>query len=191
MARNNDRDRKILESIRTGNQQNVLEMLYDSALPKVSRYVLRNRGTMEDVQDVFQDAVLVFYTKVKTGHFKEGFDIDGFVYIIARNMWVNKMKENYRFQMEEYPEIADHGNYVEATEKQEVIDAVNALLAELGDPCEKLLKYSVYQSLSLQEIADKMNYTTTNVAKTYVYRCKKKLVKLIENKPSIKQLLKF
>ena len=72
---------------------------------------------------------------------------------------------------------------------EERSNAINDLLAQIGEECQKLLKYSIYDNLSMKEIAQLMGYSNEGVAKTYNYRCKQKLIRYVEENKEIETLL--
>ena len=86
----------ILKAIQENRNQGVLKELYVNVLPKVRNYILKNSGNKEDAQDVFQDAVISFMHSVKTGRFDATKDIDAYIYVIAKNIWINKIKRNQK-----------------------------------------------------------------------------------------------
>ena len=89
-------DQEILERIRTGDDNKVLAYLYQKQWPPIKRYIMKNSGTEEEAQDVFQDAILAFYKQVKLNKFKEGYEIGGFIFSVGRNFWINKVKKDQK-----------------------------------------------------------------------------------------------
>ena len=180
-------DLQIIEAIRKGNRSTYLNMLYKRTLPKVKNYIKKNGGLQEDVEDIFQDAVIIFVQKVKDRTFDEQYEIDGFIYTVSRNLWINKAKTNKRSVLqnefeEQKEDKVDQLNYLINEEKSSI---VNQILKELGEACYELMQLTLIKELSLKEVALELGYANDNVAKTYNYRCKKKLMKLVEDTPSI------
>ena len=185
------KDKEIIQAIRKGENQKVLNSFYKKSLPKVKRYNMRNSGNIEDVNDIFQDAVIVLITKIKERKFNEKYEIDGFLFTIARNLWINRAKVKGRSVLSEtLPETeADDQNLLEGLISDEKAEAVNEILEGVGEPCTSLLRYSIINELPLAEIAEKMKYTSASVAKTYKYRCKKRLVALVQDNKYFQNLL--
>lgn len=185
-------DKEIIEAVRKGDNQRVLNSLYKKSLPKVKRYIMRNSGNIEDVNDIFQDAVIVLLTKIKERKFNETYEIDGFLYTVARNLWINRAKVKSRSVLTDaIPETAssDSPDLLEGLISEEKANAVNEILEAVGEPCHSLLHLAIIKEYSLAEIAEKMKYTSDKVAKTYKYRCKKRLVALVQKNTYFQQLL--
>lgn len=190
MAWNKEKD--IIKAIKTGNNELVLNHLYKEILPRVRKMILKNSGTDEDAKDVFQDTVIIFYNQVKLNKFDEQKEIGGFMYTVARNLWINKVKIANRFVPMDSEESwqGSEGGALEDLIDQEKTQAIEEVMGQVGEECKKLLKYSIYDKLSMKEIAEKMGYTSEGVAKTYNYRCKQKLVAMVKDNPYIISLFK-
>ncbi len=182
-------NQKILDAIHSGKDQRALDILYKKVLPKIKSYILKNSGDVEDAKDIFQDTVLIFYNKVKQHQFDANYEIDGYMFTIARNLWIKKTTRDQRMKRmsdnTEHWAEEDINGFIISKEK---MYAINQLFEKLGEPCKTLLHHSIFEELSLKEIVQKMNYASINVAKTYTYRCRKKLADLIDSKKGFKQL---
>ncbi|HTF82814.1 MAG TPA: sigma-70 family RNA polymerase sigma factor [Cytophagales bacterium] len=187
----NKKDKEIINAIRTGNNSFVLNHLYKVALPKIIRLVIQNNGDEEEAKDVFQDAVVALFNTVKLNKYDENREIDGFLYFVARNLWINRIKKRNRQQdimdtkLDEYTDSPLVSMISE--EKQ---TAINELMEQIGTQCKELLKYAMYDGLSMKEIAQKMGLSGETVAKTTHYRCKQKLAKLIYGNKTLISLFK-
>jgi RNA polymerase sigma factor (sigma-70 family) len=190
MAWNKEKD--IIKAIKTGNNELVLNHLYKEILPRIRKMILKNSGTDEDAKDIFQDTVLIFYNQVKLNKFDESKDVGGFMYSVARNLWINRAKIKNRFVQLESNESShgSEGNVLNDLISQEKTLAIEEVMNQIGEECKKLLKLSIYDKLSMKEIAEKMGYTSDGVAKTYNYRCKQKLISLVKDNPYIISLFK-
>jgi RNA polymerase sigma factor (sigma-70 family) len=187
-----DKGKDIIKAIKTGDNTFVLNHLYKEILPRIKKMILKNNGTQDDAKDIFQDAVLIFYNQVKSDKFYEDKDIGGFMYTVARNLWINKAKRDNKFVQMTDTETWE-GSESDALDdliNEEKALAIEEVMNKIGEECKKLLKYSIYEKLSLKEIAGKMGYSSEGVAKTYNYRCKQKLVNLVKDNPAIISLFK-
>ena len=72
---------------------------------------------------------------------------------------------------------------------EEKKDMLRDILNLLDDSCRSILTLWK-QSYSMQEIAEKLNLSSAQLAKKYKYRCIKKLMKVLENKPQLLKALK-
>ena len=179
-------DTEILEAVHEsdGKNQKVLAYLYHEVLPRVQKYVLKNSGNKEDAFDVFQDAMVAFCKYVRLNKFNSECSVSGFIYTVAKNVWINKAKKNKKLllsEITELPELESESqnvlNYLITNErKKEVIK----LLGMLDEKCRRLLRLSIYQEMSGKEICEKMGFASENGVKTQKYKCKQKLLQIMK-----------
>lgn len=182
-------DDKILTAIYSGKDQQVLNLLYKEVLPGIRSYVQKNNGNKEDANDIFQDTVLIFYNKVKQHQFDKQYEISAYMFSIARNLWRKRaaVKKKTISQENDF-EIESDEDIIKYMITEEKMKAIKTLFEKLGEPCHTLLTYSIFECMSMQDIVDKLHYKTINVAKTYAYRCRKKLAALMKSKKGFLQL---
>ncbi|HVD96850.1 MAG TPA: sigma-70 family RNA polymerase sigma factor [Cytophagaceae bacterium] len=185
-------DKEILNSIRAGKEDSALTFLYKKVLPKVKHYILGNSGDEEEAFDIFQDAIMIFYKQVKTDKFKEEYEIAGFIYSVSRNLWINRVKQKNRNVS--MPETLHHESnepgLLEGLISKEREEYIMNMLSELGERCKELLLNSIYHKFSMKEICEKMGFSTEDAAKTRNYKCKQKLIALVKDNPTVKDLLR-
>jgi RNA polymerase sigma factor (sigma-70 family) len=176
-------DEEIIESIMKGNNRDVLTYLYSEVLPKVKSYVCKNNGTSDAAFDVFQDGMVAFYRFVKEEKFNRRYQVTAFIFIICRNLWATKAKRDKRSvhldnALEQISDSAiDALEYIITNERETLVRNV---LQQLGNKCQELLKYSVYDDLSTREICEIMGFTSEDAVKTQKYKCKQKLAELLK-----------
>lgn len=184
-------DSEILDSIRKGKEDRALEFLYKSVLPKIKHYVLSNSGDDQEAYDIFQDAIMIFYRQVKLDKFKEEHEIAGFIYSVSRNLWINRAKQrNRNVSAEGLSFVESDGDVLGGLISKEREVYVMNMLAGLGERCKELLLFTIFHKLSMKEVCEKMGFSTENAAKTRNYKCKQKLIELVKDNPSVKDLLR-
>ena len=122
--------------------------------------------------------------QIKTGKYNENYDVTGFLYVVCRNLWINKAKHDSRMRpLPDYHDSAENYDFTEdiITEQKEKV--IQNLLSKLGKKCVQLLQYSVYDKKSHEEICELMGFATVNSVKTQKYKCKQKLMKILESNP--------
>lgn len=185
-------DKVIIQAIKDGKDDQVLSVLYNKVYAKVKNLVLKNSGTTEEAEDVFQDAVIIFYRYVKTGRFKEENDIDGFIYGVSKNLFAKVVQKKKKKQSLEYVEALpdnDHDVLDEMISKEKETIIQN-LMEQLGERCKEMLTHAVFYKLSMKEISEKMGFANENAAKTANYKCKQRLIKMVQDNPSLIEILK-
>ncbi|MDB5256356.1 MAG: polymerase specialized sigma subunit [Chitinophagaceae bacterium] len=184
-------DKDVISALKKGNDDAVLAFLYKSVLPKVKHYIKGNKGNDDEAKDIFQDAVIIFYKKVKLDQLPDDVNITAYICRVSKNLWINRAKRmNKTTEMPDEDFLQTEGDFLGNLITEEKKAAITTLLSEIGQECQTLLKYSVYDSLSMKEICKLMGYSSENVAKTYNYRCKQKLIQLVMKNKAIENLLR-
>lgn len=186
------KETKIVEAIKSGRNQELLNELYKTVLPKVKMYITRNSGSEDEANDMFQDAVVVFYKQVKSNQLNIKQSIEAYIYTVAKNLWINKAKRDARIkftdEIKEDKDIAANSLSFLISEEREA--TVRQVFGQLGDRCAQLLNYVFYQDYSLAEVTELMGFSSSEVTHTTHYRCKKKLMTLVAGNDAFKNLLK-
>lgn len=183
----------ILSAIRNGKDREVLKYLYATILPVVEDYVRLNSGTPEEAFDVFQDAMVIFYKQVILGTFDDTkYKIAGYLYTISKNLWINVSKKKNRAIL--YENSQSSLVEMDSTLLDHIIDkereeTLTKLFKKLGQACIELLTLSIYQGLSMREIANKLG-STENSIKVQSHRCRKKLSDMVMKNSSLINILK-
>ncbi len=182
----------IYTAILNGEEDKALDYLYEYINPKVVQFVCANSGTTEEAHDIFQDAVLIFCKEVKIKRFKPEHGVGAFIYTVCRNLWINKAKRKYR-QVESFSienKLESSSNIERDYISEERGKILQTLLDQIGERCKELLVYSIYHNLSMKQIAEKMGFASENAAKTRNYKCKQKLIKIVQENPQLRDALK-
>jgi RNA polymerase sigma factor (sigma-70 family) len=177
-----ERNEEIIDAILNGKNTQVLNYLYETALPQIIRFICQNNGDEDEAKDIFQDAVVSLFTTVKLGKYEREKDVNGFLYFVSRNLWINRIKKRnrqYDVSRIQIPMVEETPLAVIITNDKE--ELVNKFLNMLGSRCQQLLKYVIYDNLSMKEIAKLMDLAGETVAKSAHYRCKQKMMDLLEN----------
>jgi RNA polymerase sigma factor (sigma-70 family) len=158
-----------------------IETIYKQNYSMVQTLILNNNGSPEDAKDIFQEALIVLYEKVKSGSFELNCQIKTYLYSVCRRLWLKRLNQLQRFS----PEVESIEEIVAVEEEMEVHEQRNAdfLLMEkamqgLGEPCKSLLESYYLQKKSMLEIASNFGYTNADNAKNQKYKCLMRLKKL-------------
>lgn len=162
-------DREILEKIQRGDDS-ALQFLYKKHYKMMLKLIMRNSGSEDEAKDIFQDALIVFWEKVKGDKLVLTSKISTYLYSICQNLWRKELerKGKYTDQIQDRPDSQD-------PDRQERIDIINQCIAQLGEGCKQILLYYYYDKLSMQEISVKMGFANADTAKTKKYKCKQEL----------------
>lgn len=179
-----NKQKEILQCILTGNDDRALAYLYKDILPKVRTHILKNSGSKEEADDLFQDAVIIFFQKVKEGQFNENHDVGGFIYTICKNLWINvskRKKVNQKYVDHSVNSHKQDDNQLDQVINKEKENAMHELFSFLDERCRQLMKSIIYDRKSMAEICEELGYKNEKVAKASKYRCNQALIKIAKD----------
>ncbi|MGN6646129.1 MAG: RNA polymerase sigma factor [Cytophaga sp.] len=187
------KEENIVSLIKSGKDREVVPVLYKKVYPLVEYYIVRNSGTKDDASDVFQDTLLLFYKQIMQDSFDEKYKVFGYLYKISLYKWMNKAKKNNRIKFVDGIENLDYLMVHETT--NETIpnpdeNIIRKLFSPIGEKCIELMTYTTYSSLLLEDIMLRMELNSVAAVKMQLKRCKEKLLKQIEENPSLINQLK-
>jgi RNA polymerase sigma factor (sigma-70 family) len=174
---------EIFERIKKGDEK-ALELIYKKYYRMMTKLVITNSGTEEEARDVYQDALVVFWQKARSGNLVLTSKMSTFIYSICQNLWRKELDRKKRLSNEEKdtPTTMD----MDSAEREKIMAKC---LDQLGETCRKVLMYYYFDEMSMQEIAEKLGFANTDTAKTKKYKCKQKLDELVKSQYSEKDFL--
>lgn len=176
-------EKEVFERICKGDEK-ALEFIYKKYYRMMTKLVITNSGTEEEARDVYQDALVVFWQKARSGNLILTSKISTYVYSICQNLWRKELDRKKRLSSEE-KDTAESMD-LDGPEREKIIAKC---LDQLGETCRKVLMYYYFEEMSMQEIADKLGFANTDTAKTKKYKCKQKLDELVKTQYSERDFL--
>lgn len=177
------KDREILDKIAKGDES-ALKYLYKKYYRMMTKLVISNNGSEDEAKDIYQDALIVFWQKVIGGQLILTSRISTYLYSVCLNLWRKELDRKNRLSHEERDEAQYMDNDREEREK-----IIHECINELGDTCKRILTYYYFEKMSMQDIAEKLDFANTDTAKTKKYKCKKRLDQLVKQKYSASDFL--
>jgi len=173
-------DREVVLGI-LNNSEDALNKLYVGYYPMVLQFILNNSGDEDDAKDVYQEAIIVLYNKIKSGNFELSSKLKTYIYSVSRRIWLKKLTQ----QSKKSNNISDFEDVVAVEvdmeiheEKDKQFEKMQSALVHLGEPCKTIIQDFYINNLSMQDISEKFGYTNTDNAKTQKYKCLQRLKKL-------------
>ncbi|OGX81116.1 RNA polymerase sigma factor [Hymenobacter coccineus] len=151
--------------------------LYRRTFPAVRRHVLRRGGTDQDAQDVFQDALVVFYEKAAAGALALTAAPGTYLVAVSRNLWLRELDRRARHPrtglaaVEEGPTEAAEPAAEEPTEPFSVL----AYVEQLNEKCRSILLAYYYFRQPLAQIAAAHGYGSVRSATVQKFKCLERL----------------
>ncbi|MGQ0738396.1 MAG: RNA polymerase sigma factor [Bacteroidota bacterium] len=173
-------EKALLEGLATSDKRAV-ETIYRENFNMVQALIINNNGSSDDAKDVFQEAMIVLYEKVRSGGFELNCQIKTFVYSVSRRLWLKRLQQQNRYSapgdnMEAVVPVEDD---LEAHEQRNAeFDMMEKAINHLGEPCKSLLEAYYLQKQTMQVIAASFGYTNADNAKNQKYKCLMRLKKI-------------
>ena len=158
---------------------NAFGFLYKRYFQMVKNLVEKNSGTSDDASDLFQEVVIIIYEKLRDGKFNLSCSMKTFIYSIARNQWLKKLKIKKR-----QVSFSNFEDYIILEEEPENLPLgdIQLWLKEIGEACRKLLIHFYYLKKSMNEICSELDYSNADSAKNQKYKCMQRLKKMVNEK---------
>jgi RNA polymerase sigma factor (sigma-70 family) len=179
-VRTETNEQKLLEGLAI-NDRKAVETIYRQNFTMVQSLITANNGLADDARDIFQEAMIVLYEKVKSGTFELNCQIKTYLYSVCRRLWLKRLTQLQRMA----PETANLEETIPIEEELESHEQRNLdfltmerCLQSLGEPCKSLLEAYYLQKKSMMEIAGSFGYTNADNAKNQKYKCLMRLKKL-------------
>lgn len=163
------------------NSESALKRLYTAYFPMVLQLIINNNGNEDDAKDIYQEAIIVLYNKVKAGNFELSSKLKTYIYSICRRLWLKRLTQLNRYggDIRDFQEYLPVDDEVEVHSDRDIqFDKMEAALQLLGEPCKTIMEDFYIYNRSMQEICERFGYTNTDNAKTQKYKCLQRLKKL-------------
>ncbi len=164
--------------------------IYQKSFSFVYGFVMKNRGTAEDVKDLLQDGIVILYENVVQGVFKEKSGVTTYLNNICRNQWLNYLtrRKSRHISFEDYSRNLDYAEEEnDNNDSAEIAQRTYDVLMATNERCKEIILSFYFKKLSMVEIATKFGYTNADNAKSQKAKCLDKLrnaVKSITLKPN-------
>ena len=182
-------DSDLIKGIRM-HESPILQHVYDTYYPIIEGYIIHNQGSREQARDIFQEAMIVVYNRVRADKLVLTCKFGTYLYAICKNMWIQERKK-YLLRAEKLRQqplvVHDPGPADDPLLQKHLNHLFNKHFGELSEDCQKILSM-YFNNFSVEDIRTAMNYKDLHHTADRKYRCKKSLVKRIVNDPLFKRL---
>ncbi|MGY3791760.1 RNA polymerase sigma factor [Aquimarina sp. 433] len=184
-------EQKIREGIKNGDEI-ILTWFYKKNFPLVKNYILLNSGCLEDTEDIFQDALLLLYLKLRNPEFMIRTPIQNYFYGVCKNMWLKKANRNKKVLFKDV--LKDVWNHEESTVIEKLFQKdrkqlFHAYFSNLQDTTKRLWQL-IFEGKDYQEMAQ-ITGCTENYLRKKKSETKKSMIQSILKDPVFKELVKI
>jgi RNA polymerase sigma factor (sigma-70 family) len=173
-------EKELLKGL-ANNDRKAVETIYQENFNTVQALIINNNGSTDDAKDIFQEAIIVLYEKLRSGSFELQCQIKTFLYSVSRRLWLKRLQQQNRYtapgdSMEAVVPVEED---LEAHEQRNAeFEMMEQAINHLGEPCKSLLEAYYLQKQNMQVIAASFGYTNADNAKNQKYKCLMRLKKI-------------
>jgi RNA polymerase sigma factor (sigma-70 family) len=179
-VRTDTTEQQLLEGLAL-NDRKAIETIYKQHYNMVQALILNNSGYPDDARDIFQEAMIVLYEKVRSGSFELNCQLKTYLYSVCRRLWLKRLSQWQR-SVSEVESLQDTVPVEDELERHEQrnrdFQLMEHSMNSLGEPCRSLLKAYYLDRKNMVEIAVDFGYTNADNAKNQKYKCLMRLRKI-------------
>jgi RNA polymerase sigma factor (sigma-70 family) len=164
------------------NSETALKKLYVAYFPMILQLIINNSGDEDDAKDIYQEAIIVLYNKVKAGDFELSSKLKTYIYSVCRRLWLKRLNQINRYggDIKDFQEFlpVEEDDSERHADRDIQFKKMESALQLLGEPCKTIMEDFYIHNRSMQEICERFGYTNADNAKTQKYKCLQRLKKL-------------
>jgi RNA polymerase sigma factor (sigma-70 family) len=173
------------------NDNVILQHIYKNFYYKVNLYIKKNSGDDDDANDVFQEAIIVVYRKLKANDLIINCAFETYLYSVCKFLWLKqlarqKSEKEVKIESTMFETEFDH-DFSELVEKNERFKLYQKHFQLLGSDCQKLLQL-FFDRVPLKQIAQIMGFSGEKYVKKRKFKCKEYLVNSIKQDINFKKM---
>jgi DNA-directed RNA polymerase specialized sigma24 family protein len=159
----------------------------------VNAFVRKNQGDEDDVNDVFQEAIIIIYRKLKGNDLLfENRSFEVYLFSVCRLLWLKQLekrrieKEKINDTMPFQDEIYDD-DMVAIVAKNERFLLYQKHFKNISTDCQKILQL-FFDKVPIKQIVHIMGFKSEKYVKTRKFKCKELLVERIKQDVEYKKI---
>ncbi len=175
-------DEHIIHLIRENKYDPAMKGLY-AYFPVVKKFILKNSGTRQEAEDIFQEGLVIFCRKLESSGFVLSCSINTYVYSVCKLLWFDELKKKKRQLQADFSELRDEhdSNPIDDDiENDKPLKQAQAAVMKLGQRCRELLELFYFRKASMKDIAMLLGFSSEKGAKNQKYRCIEKAKELVK-----------
>ncbi len=176
-------DEEIIAGLRKRDNP-VLLYIYKNTYNPVKQLILNNAGSESDAEDIFQEALIIIFKKLKEEQkFELTSTFSTYIYSISRLLWLKHLRNIKKIEID--PLNRDHEEKIEFEPPSPVQDKdlrmaiYQRTLLQIPEDCQNILRLTA-QDLTSSEIANQLGFRSEGYVRKRRHFCKEFLVNKIK-----------
>ena len=184
------------QDLLNGIQRNdtiILQFIYKNFYSKINFFIKKNSGDDDDANDIFQEAIIIMYRKLKASELVLDCTFETYLYSVSRFLWLKQL-EKRKLEKEKIKDNHEYNDDIYDDGLEKVVDLNERYrlfqnhFANLGKDCQKILQL-YFDKVPLKNIAQIMGFKSEKYAKKRKFKCKEYLIKSIKQDLEYKKIL--
>jgi RNA polymerase sigma factor (sigma-70 family) len=154
----------------------IFRRLYKSSFPAVRGYIVKNNGSSEDAEDIFQEAMIIISGKFNDNGFKLSSSLNTYLFSVCRNLWLHKLRERrslslvnfHEYEPADFPE-SESGEYSDNS------DRIHRWMSKITMHCQEVLRSVYLLQENMNSLMLKMGWKNRHTADNQKYKCLRQL----------------
>ncbi|MBD0404441.1 RNA polymerase sigma factor [Flammeovirga sp. EKP202] len=173
-------DEELMTQFIDRNNTKAFEVLYHKYFVLLAKYLGWLSGNMELGKDIAQSTFLKVLNKSYVFNTKKSFKV--WLYVIAKNNWLNEQRKLDRYTKEENTEPSIQEDLFDTNNEVDQLQRMNVILNTLSELHRETFVLKYLDNLSIQEIAETMDCSEGTVKSRLFYAMKNMRSKMKEFK---------
>jgi len=176
-------DEEIVAGLRKRDNR-VLQYIYKNTFNPVKQLILNNAGSENDAEDIFQEALIIVFKKLKEDQkFELTSAFTTYIYSISRLLWLKHLRNIKKIEID--PLNKDLEEKIEFEPPSPVQDQdlrmaiYQRTLLQIPEDCQNILRLTA-QDLTSSEIARQLGFRSEGYVRKRRHFCKEYLINKIK-----------
>ena len=166
-------------------RNDVIHYLYATNYRSVRNHIEKNNGSIIDAEDIFQDAIIVLFHKVRNNELTLTSSVHTYLFGVVKILWLRHLEKNKKHTFEAITDVMEKESFFDDLLKLERKKIFLYHFKELPQGCQKLINLFI-RHCPIQEITTIMGFGTDQYTRNKRLRCKKSLLEKITLDPYFK-----
>lgn len=155
-----------------------MQYLYQQYFQAIKNFVLKNSGSLAEANDLFQDALVIFYVKVRKGEYRNTSSLKTYLFGIAKNLWLKELRR--RRIAQKHLQVEDDIDFQEELIIHESQVTIRKVMELINEECKRLLMDFYFEGQSMAQLTVRYGLGSEAATKNKKYRCLQKLMALVK-----------
>lgn len=164
-----------MEKVKTISPTAFYEARYHHFFSHVARFVAKRGGTLTHAEDLYHDALILYYEKITTPGFVVKISEEAYIMGIVKNLWVHTIKGELTSDA-----LTDNNDSNESKAFEIDHERLYTVVLSAGKKCLDLLNLFYQQKLSLMDVASKLGFGSEHSASVQKYKCLEKIREIVK-----------